>query len=132
MIDPLPGLDARMPTAPGARLGGLGRDADAGLSFADILDRTDRPTGSPADLARAAAGRLVASSFIMPLPTSLRESTTAAEPFAPGPAERRFAPMLDWIIADRITEAANFSLIDAIVDRLGLPDAAREERHDDG
>ena len=121
MIDPLAGLDAMMPRAPGALLVRLGRDAHAGLSFADILDRTDRPTGSPADVARAAAGRLVAWSFFMPILTSLRESTTAAEPFAPGPAERRFAPMLDWIIADRITEAANFSLIDAIVDRLGYP-----------
>ena len=125
MIDPLAGLDAMMGAAPGARLGGPGRDARTGPSFADILDRTDRPTGSPADLARAAAGRLVASSFIMPVLTSLRESSTAAEPFAPGPAERRFAPMLDWIIADRITEAANFSLIDAIVDRLGPPAATR-------
>ncbi len=74
----------------------------------------------------------MSSSFILPVLTSLRESTEAAEPFAPGPVERRFAPMLDWIIADRITEAANFSLIDAIVERLGLPGATREERHDDG
>lgn len=67
MIDPLAGLDAMMPRAPGALLVRLGRDAHAGLSFADILDRTDRPTGSPADVARAAAGRLVAWSFIMPI-----------------------------------------------------------------
>ncbi|MEE8509291.1 MAG: hypothetical protein V3T07_09525 [Myxococcota bacterium] len=127
MIDPLAGLDTMMRVDPA-----LIPRAGPGPSFADLLQQTARPTESPAEAAREAAARLVSSSFIMPVLTSLRESTEAAEPFAPGPVERRFAPMLDWIIADRITEAANFSLIDAIVERLGLPGATREERHDDG
>jgi hypothetical protein len=86
-----------------------------GGEFAQILadrQQSDRQT------ARAAAGRLVASAFIQPVLSSLRERSFAAPPFEPGPMEKRFGLMLDWQIADRITEAANFPLVDAVADRL--------------
>ncbi len=68
--------------------------------------------------ARTAAGRLVASAFIQPVLSSLREGPFASPLFEPGPMEKRFGLMLDWQIADRITEAANFPLVDAVADRL--------------
>lgn len=66
---------------------------------------------------REAAGQLVSTSFIMPILSILREGAMTEGPFAPGMAERRFGPLFDQHIADKITQAANFPLIDAIVDR---------------
>ena len=86
-----------------------------GGDFSQIL--ADRRQ-SDGQTARAAASRLVASAFIEPVLSSLREGPFAAPLFEPGPMEKRFGMMLDWQIADRITEAANFPLVDAVADRL--------------
>ena len=86
-----------------------------GGDFAQILADRQQPDRQ---MARAAAARLVASAFIQPVLSSLRERPFAAPPFEPGPMEKRFGLMLDWQIADRITEAANFPLVDAVADRL--------------
>lgn len=67
---------------------------------------------------RESAGQLVSSAFIVPVLNALRESPFLEEPFAPTFAEKRFAPLLDQQIADRIVSAANFPLVDVIVDRL--------------
>ncbi len=86
-----------------------------GGEFAQILADRQQPDRQ---MARTAAGRLVASAFIQPVLSSLREGPFAAPLFEPGPMEKRFGLMLDWQIADRITEAANFPLVDAVADRL--------------
>ena len=87
--------------------------------FEQMLDRVSQ---GPADLdlkaAREAATQFVASAFILPVLASLRESSGADGPFAPGPAERRFGPLLDTHIADHVAEAARFPLVDTLVDRL--------------
>lgn len=70
------------------------------------------------EMAREAATQLVAAALIMPVLESMRDSPMLRPPFAPGLAEKRFAPLLDQQIADRIAGAANFSLVDQIVDRL--------------
>ncbi len=70
------------------------------------------------ETARQLASQLVSSAFIVPVLESMRESPFLEGPFAPGFAERRFAPMLDEQIADRIARASNFPLVDRIVDRL--------------
>ena len=72
---------------------------------------------------RDAAEQLVSSSFILPILSMIRESSISEGPFAPGMAERRFGPLFDQHIADSITKAANFPLVDAIVDRY-LPRTA--------
>ncbi len=66
---------------------------------------------------RDAAEQLVSTSFILPILSMIRESSISEGPFAPGMAERRFGPLFDQHIADSITKAANFPLVDAIVDR---------------
>ena len=68
--------------------------------------------------AREAATQFVASAFIMPVLAMRHENTFAAEPFAPNSAQQRFAPMLDWQLADRIASASEFPLVDAIVKRI--------------
>ena len=72
---------------------------------------------------RDAAEQLVSSSFILPILSMIRESSISEGPFAPGMAERRFGPLFDQHIADSITKASNFPLVDAIVDRY-LPRTA--------
>ena len=101
---------------------GLPGSLPSASSFGHLLSgemrELDRQT------ARRAVGQLVSWALIVPVLSSLRQSPFATGPFAPGAAERRFGPLLDWHIADRITEAANFPLIDAMVDRLAPPAAS--------
>ena len=55
----------------------------------------------------------------------MREHSQATGPFAPNISEKRFGPLMDQHIADRITKAANFPLVDVIVDRY-QPQIAQE------
>ncbi len=102
------GLRAAQPTLPRQR-GSFDRFGDV---FVGALNRPQQSE------ARVAASQLVASAFIEPALASLREGTFAEPPFAAGFVERRFAPLLDRHIADRITASANFPLVDLIVRRL--------------
>jgi hypothetical protein len=70
-----------------------------------------------------AAEQLVAGVLVLPVLDQLRESSQAAPPFAPGDAERRFGPLLDQALADRITRSANFPLVDRVREHLLGPDA---------
>lgn len=97
---------------------------DKSLAFADTLhamqhapETSETPARTDDDLRAAAAG-LVAAGFIEPILASLRENNQAAGPFAPSGAEKRFGPLLDTEFATRITESAQFPLIDAITDRF--------------
>jgi len=81
-------------------------------------------SGTRAALRQAVEG-LVSSALVLPALATLRESSMAAGAFAPGTAEKRFGPLLDQHIADHVTSAANFPLVEAIVSKLaqryGLP-----------
>ena len=85
-------------------------------SFAQVL--SDAGRDKDRETVREAATQLVSTTFLVPLLASLRESPFVEPPFAPGLAEKQFRPMLDQEIADRIAGAANFPLVDAIVNRL--------------
>ncbi len=67
---------------------------------------------------RQAAIQYVSSAFIVPILERLHESPFQVEPFAANFAEKRFAPLLDEQIADRIVGSANFKLVDDIVERV--------------
>ena len=83
--------------------------------FASLL----QPSGEAVEQqAREVATQFVATAFIMPVLEMLHDSPFATEPFAPNDAERRFAPLLDWQIADRVTSSANFPLVDRIVEQM--------------
>lgn len=65
--------------------------------------------------AEEAARQLVATTFIQPLLEQLNEPTFISEgPFTPGDAERRFSPLLHQHLADRIAEAGDFPIVDAV------------------
>ena len=70
---------------------------------------------------REAASQLVSTTFIMPVLKAMHDSPFLEPPFAPGYAEKRFQPLLDQQVADRLTHAARFPLIDVIVERLMGP-----------
>jgi Rod binding domain-containing protein len=74
-----------------------------------------REATSREEQADEAARQLVATTFIQPLLEQLNEPTFMSEgPFMPGDAERRFAPLLQQHLADRIAEAGRFPLADAV------------------
>ena len=74
--------------------------------------------GARVETARESATGLVSVGLVQPLLAMARESMDEDGLFAPGSAERRFAPMLDRHLAESITGAANLPLVDVIADRL--------------
>jgi len=101
----------------------------AGAGHEDVVEDVD-----------SAARQLVASTFIVPLLSSMRESPFAVEPFGPTMAERRMGPMRDQQVADRMLGQVDWSIIDSVkrsilnvqVQRLGLVKAANMEIADAG
>ncbi len=88
--------------------------------FSTLLDHASETQDREA--VRQAAAQLVASTFIMPILQSMHDSPFVKPPFAPGFAEKQFQPLLDQQVADRLTSAARFPLIDVITDRLMGPE----------
>lgn len=88
----------------------LGMGAAAVSGFRSFLDREVS--------ARGAAAQFVGIAFIQPILARMSESRFAAGPFAPNEGERRFRPMLDAALSDRIAGAAHFPLTDAVARRL--------------
>ena len=100
------------------------RRAGEGMFAATLAAEVSRTTNDSRDEveaskaeARQAANQLVASAFIIPMLSKLRETSLAEGPFAPGAAEKRFGPLLDEKFADRIVEASNFNIVEAIAER---------------
>ncbi len=91
---------------------------DAQQDFASIMARQN--TGPAARLqepdaqARAAAEEFVAISMVQPILAEARESTMAAGPFEPSSAERQFRAMQDATLAQRLTRAAHFPLVERL------------------
>ena len=79
-----------------------------------------------------AASQLVSSAFVLPVLSSLHDSPFRLKegPFAASTAEKRFAPLLDQQFADRVTKAANFSLVRSIIDRFSKKDPIANEELD--
>jgi len=75
-------------------------------------------TGDARALAYEAAKTLVTEGLVKPVFASLRDGGFAAGPFAPGTGEKRFRPMLDAILADKVVEGSNFPVVDRAADRF--------------
>ena len=70
------------------------------------------------DRARQAAEGLVATSFLSPILKQIRESNNAAPPFGPTQAEKQFGGLLDNRLADEISHAAQFPLVERLVEQF--------------
>jgi len=68
--------------------------------------------------ARTAMQQFVSATFVEPLLSQLRSTSQAEGPFAPGDAERRFGPLLDQHLADRMTASGNFPLVDRLEEHI--------------
>lgn len=99
-----------------SRSGGLQSSSEGGSSFASAIEAARR--NDDRTVLREAAQKLVTDAFIKPALAAMRESPFLSGPFAPGTGEKRFMPMLDEMMADRITQAANFSLVDAVMEHI--------------
>lgn len=91
-------------------------------SFAGVLGRELAGGGAarqtPEQRARATAEQLVAVTFIQPLLKQLRETNHAAPPFGPTQAERQFGALADADLAQQVTRAAHFPLVDRLAQDL--------------
>ncbi|MAB83984.1 MAG: hypothetical protein CMJ24_11225 [Phycisphaerae bacterium] len=86
----------------------MGATASEGEAFAELL------TGEAT--IRDAAMKLVSSSLVLPVLSSIREGGEFLDgPFKPGVMERRFGPLYDQAISDEITSSSNFGLVESII-----------------
>lgn len=91
---------------------------DPRRSFAAVLGRAEASAGAaeqtPEERAREAAENLVSISLVQPLLEQLRSTGEAAPPFAPTRGERQFRALLDAELAQRMTRAARFPMVDRL------------------
>lgn len=74
--------------------------------------------GTPEQKARQAAEEFVASALVKPVLQQLRESNHAEAPFAPGPYEKQFGPMIDNEIAKNMVRSRGWGIADAVERQL--------------
>ncbi|PHQ80916.1 MAG: hypothetical protein COB69_05120 [Phycisphaera sp.] len=86
-------------------------------AFDDLLRRSKE--GASDDEIRTAAEQLVAATFIIPILSSVRESSMAAEPFAPTQGEKQFGALLDQQVADEIVKSSNLPIVDRLAQTFG-------------
>lgn len=95
-----------------------GRQGD----FASVIARAqNRVQATPEDrqaAARESAEEFVAVTLVQPLLKQLRETSNAAAPFAPSSAELQFRGMMDAQIAQRVSRASNFPIVDVVARNL--------------
>ena len=61
---------------------------------------------------------------MQPILAKLRETSTAAAPFAPGQWEKTFGPFMDAEISTRIVRASGWSLVDRMAEGFTRPGAS--------
>ncbi|GEM_PF-2990655 len=85
-------------------------------SFASAIARVGG--GSREKQINEAAQQLVATSLVQPILDSMMKSHFREGPFAPGPVEERFMPLLNRHLSDQIVQGSNFGLVQALTDQL--------------
>lgn len=99
-------------------------------SFASVMSRADRRAGSHTQSveqrSREAAEQFVSITFLQPVLKQLRSASMATGPFAPSAAEKQFQSLYDAELAQRLTKASNWSLIDRIAADLRKGSAKAE------
>lgn len=87
--------------------------------FAAILARGQTSAaGTPEAQAREQAEQFVAITLVQPVLKQLRESNNAAPPFAPSQGEKQFQSLMDAHVAQQITRATSFPLVDRLAQDL--------------
>jgi Rod binding domain-containing protein len=86
--------------------------------FSQVLTRAKDEQLTPEQQARGAAEQFVSIAMVQPLLSQLRQTNQAAPPFAPSNAEKQFQSLFDAQVAERITSAKQFPLVDAVATQL--------------
>jgi Rod binding domain-containing protein len=86
-------------------------------AFGDLLKSAKE--GASEDEIRQSAEQLVSATFIIPVLSSVREASMAAEPFAPTQGEKQFGAMLDQQVADEIVKSSNLPLVERLAQTFG-------------
>lgn len=89
-----------------------------GLLSPDLRLAKRAREGDTRGLALEAARTLVAEAFVKPVFAQLRDGGFAADGFKPGAGEKRFRPMLDAALSDKVVESSNFALVERVADRF--------------
>ncbi|MEZ6244184.1 MAG: hypothetical protein R3B57_14210 [Phycisphaerales bacterium] len=94
--------------------------------FSAVLSRARDATGAPAEeVARESAQSLIAITLVQPVLAQLRESSMAAPPFEPTPAEKQFRALQDARLAQDLVRHAKFPLVEqvarGVLKRAGAP-----------
>ncbi|MEY3142637.1 MAG: hypothetical protein RLY21_1130 [Planctomycetota bacterium] len=92
--------------------------ANRPLLAPDARLAADARRGDPRGLALEAARTLVSEGLVKPIFAELREGNMAADMFKPGVAEKRFRPLLDGMLADRVVASNDFPVVGVIADRF--------------
>ena len=99
--------------------------------FSSVIAR-DQGNDTTSAPARKAAEDFVSMAFVQPLLAQLRETNNAAQPFAPGPAERQFGEIMDQVLSKQIVRASSFPLVDRIESDLSERSALIEAMRSSG
>jgi Rod binding domain-containing protein len=102
-------------------------DPNANSLAKAIKPTNESETVSAASQAREAAEGLVSTTFIEPILKQLRESNNTPPPFGPSNAEKQFSALLDTKLSDEIVKAANFPLVERIIENI-LRNAPSDEQ----
>jgi len=62
---------------------------------------------------------------VKPIFAQLHEGSLASDAFKPGVGEKRFRPLLDAALADKVVEGSNFALVERVADQFERSIAAR-------
>lgn len=85
--------------------------------FRDVLAKFGGE-GTPEEQARKAAEEFVATSLVKPVLQQLRASNNAKPPFAPGPYEKHFGPIVDNAIAGDMVKSRGWGIVEAVERQL--------------
>jgi Rod binding domain-containing protein len=87
-------------------------------AFARMLGAHTKASLTPAERTREAAEQFVAQVFVQPILKQFRDSDRTPAPFGPSSAEKQFRALMDADLAQRITKAQHFPLVERLAQDL--------------
>lgn len=108
-----PSMGAGSPKAPARDFSSLLAKSNPDLQHAGPVTKAEMQ-----QTMRRSAEQLVASNFILPMLSELREESAKNPYFHGGRGEQAFGQQLDTILADRIVQKANLPIVEVIYKRL--------------
>jgi Rod binding domain-containing protein len=111
--------------------GALPRTGQAGFNsfLTKASDQVENRGLSQQQKLRRASDQLVSSALLKPLFKQMRSSPFKVERFHGGQGEKAFMQQLHTVLADRISQSANFGLGDAIYEKMARQLPGVDQQH---